>query len=198
MRALSFWLLAACCAGASGQASKGGVTLEQLQEVRVSEEARFFVQEQACYERFAVNDCLRQVRTQKRLLMDELRAQEVGLHDVERRKKGADQLELIKEKSSPQKLEEARADRLDAVNAQNEREANAAKKAADRLPLPSSAPEGQRPNPPLGTSRSAEEAAKNKLDFELKVKEAQDHRQSREKSLRQKKTDKSVKPLPLE
>jgi colicin import membrane protein len=197
-RYLCFLLLAFSLASTSAQTSHEGVTRQQIQEGRSAEEARFSDQERACYERFAVNDCLKQVRLKRRLVLEDLRRQEVFLNDLERRKKGADQLELIQEKSSPQKFEELNASRLEAVKAQKEREASAAKKRADQLHPPWLNKDDKRAKPPLESSRSAQEAAKNKMDFELKLKEAQEHRQSREAELLKKKTDKPVQPLPLQ
>ena len=191
-------LIAFCLASTSAQTSHEGMSRQQIQEARSAEEARISDQESACYERFAVNDCLKQARAKRRLALEGLRRQEVILNDLERRKKAADQLELIQEKSSPQKREEANASRLDAVKAQKEREASAAKKLADHLLTPSPGKDDKRASPAMGTSRSAEEAAKNKMDFDLKLKEAQEHRQSREAELQKKKADKPIQPLPLE
>jgi len=195
-RHLCFLLLAFSLASTSAQTSHEGVTRQQIQEARSAEEARFSDQERACYERFTVNDCLKQVRLKKRLVLEDLRRQEVFLNDLERRKKGADQLELIQEKSSPEKLEELNASRLDAVKAQKEREASAAKKVSDRLLTPLPIKDDKQTKPPLASSSSEQEAAKNKMDFELKLKEAQEHRQSREAELLKKKADKPVQPLP--
>ena len=197
-RYLSFFLIAFYFAGASAQTRPEGLTQQQIQEARSAEEARFSDQERACYERFAVNDCLKQVRVKRRSALEDLRRQEVILNDLERRKKAADQIELIQEKSSPQKLEEANASRLEAVNAQKEREASAAKKVADQLLTPLPLKDDKRARPLLESSRSAQDAAKNKMDFDLKVKEAQEHRQSREAERLKKKADKPIQPLPLE
>ena len=191
-------LIAFYLASTSAQTSHQGMSRQQIQEARSAEEARISDQESACYERFAVNDCLKQARAKRRLALEGLRRQEVILNDLERRKKAADQLELIQEKSSPQKREEANASRLDAVKAQKEREASAAKKLADHLLTPSPGKDDKRASPAMGTSRSAEEAAKNKMDYDLKLKEAQEHRQSREAELLKKKADKPIQPLPLE
>lgn len=197
-RHLSFFLVVFSLAGTSAQTSHEGLTHQQIQEARNAEEARFSDQERACYERFVVNDCLKQVRVKRRLTMEDLRRQEVFLNDLERRKKAADQLELIQDKSSPQKLEEANASRLEAVKTQKEREASAAKKVADQLLTPLPSQDDKRANPGMETSRSAQEAAKNKMNFDLKLKEAQAHRQSREAELLKKKADKPSQPLPLE
>lgn len=106
------------------------MTKQHLQELKAAEEARFFAEEKTCYGRFAVNDCLRKVRAAKRVVLDELRRQQVLLNDLERRKQGKDQLEQIQEKSATKKLEVGNVERLEAVKAYKEREAKAEKKSS--------------------------------------------------------------------
>ena len=53
----------------------------------------------ACYQKFAVTDCLRGVRANNRLVLDELRRQEVILNDIERQAKAIEALNKIEEKS---------------------------------------------------------------------------------------------------
>jgi hypothetical protein len=199
MRALlGACLVAFSCADVHAQAHVEGVTQQQLHEVRRTEEARFLALEQTCYTRFAVFDCLQQVRAQRRLVLDDLRRKEVALNDMERKKKAADQLEQIREKTSFEKLEAENSRRQEAMKAQIEREVSAANKKAEQLTKPSSNAKDKQSPPALGASSPAENAAKNKLDFDRKIKEAQDHRESREKSRLEKKADKPAQPLPLE
>lgn len=180
------------CAGA---VDAQGLMREQLQDLRSAEEARFQTLEQDCYTRFAVNDCLQEVRASKRLVLDDLRRKEVILSDEERRKKGADQLELIAEKTAKQKLDLENAASPEALKAQAERAKNAAQKAAQPLPAPLSATQAQPSTPLLGTPQPAEDAAKNKLDFDRKLKEAQERKESRDKSRLEKRADKPAQPL---
>ena len=56
--------------------------------------------EAACYQRFAVEDCLREVRVKVRGVENLLRSQEIELNDVERREKAAERLRVIEEKQS--------------------------------------------------------------------------------------------------
>ena len=191
-------LIAFCCVGAFAQSNVQELTFEQLQDARRSEEARFLALEQACYLRFAVNDCLQQVRADRRLVMDELRRKEVIINDLERQKKAAAQLELIKEKNSLEQLDLENSRRQEALKAHAERESSAANKRAEQLlkPLPTPLP---KPSSPAAVpSRTADDAAKNKLDFDRKLKEAQERRESREKRRLEKKADKPALPLPLE
>lgn len=53
----------------------------------------------ACYQKFAVSDCLRDVRAKNRPVLDALRRQEVILNDLERQAKAMEALRKIEEKS---------------------------------------------------------------------------------------------------
>ena len=57
--------------------------------------ARRQQEEAVCYQRFAVEDCLRGVRAKARETHDRLRAQEIELNDAERREKAAERLRAI-------------------------------------------------------------------------------------------------------
>ncbi len=56
--------------------------------------------EAACYQRFAVEDCLREVRAKVREVENLLRSQELELNDAERREKAAERLRVIEEKKN--------------------------------------------------------------------------------------------------
>jgi colicin import membrane protein len=62
----------------------------------------YIQQEASCYDRFAVSDCLQEVRVRRRLMLDDLRRQTMVLNDVERRKKSLTKLDLIRRKSDQQ------------------------------------------------------------------------------------------------
>ena len=53
----------------------------------------------ACYQKFAVTDCLRDVRAKNRLTLDALRRQEVSLNALERQARAIEALKKIEEKS---------------------------------------------------------------------------------------------------
>lgn len=61
----------------------------------------------ACYQKFAVFDCQRNIRVKNRRVLDELRRQELRLNDLERRAKANNALDKIKDKSltGPQGLD---------------------------------------------------------------------------------------------
>ena len=61
----------------------------------------------ACYEKFAVNNCLGKVNTRRREAMAALRRQEISLNDQERKIKGAKQIRRTEDKSSLESQQEA-------------------------------------------------------------------------------------------
>ncbi len=58
---------------------------------------RWIDQERACYQRFAVNDCLRQAHRQQREAQADLRRQEIVINDEERKRKGASRLRQLEQ-----------------------------------------------------------------------------------------------------
>ena len=63
------------------QAQRARIASERGAATRHFEEA-----EQACWQRFAVNDCLQQARVQRRTALDRLRQQELAINDLERQR----------------------------------------------------------------------------------------------------------------
>ena len=73
--------------------------LDHVKAERVRAEVFYASEEEACYALFAVTDCLKKIRIKRRASLDELRRQELQVHDAERVRKGEAQLNLINEKS---------------------------------------------------------------------------------------------------
>ena len=64
-----------------------GAERQRISAERAGHETVYLRAEALCYSRFAVSDCLRDARTERRLAMDELRRQELLLNDMERKAK---------------------------------------------------------------------------------------------------------------
>lgn len=167
----------------------------RIQAERTREEALNVKEEVACYARFAVTNCLRQVRVHRREALDKLRRQELALNDAERKQKALEQMERIKENSSAQRLEEEAARRLEARAAQQEREERATEKAAASGKVKSGQPAASSATKPIEQGRTADDAAKEQQQYNDKLREAQEHRASREK-INKEKAGTSSKPLP--
>lgn len=176
----------------------------RLEESRSQEEARFIAESAACYQRFAVTDCLNKVKTRHYAVMSVLRRQEVSLNDAERQLKAAEQLSRIEEKSSPQTLQEQADKRAAALKDQEERQKNADQKAIERgealLNEEAALRErrqkaADREQAAAARARVAKEAAENQKKFDDKLREAQEHKADRQKSLAEEPKS-SAKPLP--
>ena len=78
---------------------------EWIEQTRARYQAEFRQQEIACYQRFAVNDCLLESRRTERELMADLRRQEILINDAKRKRRAARQLlradERLQGKSEP-------------------------------------------------------------------------------------------------
>jgi colicin import membrane protein len=95
-----------------------------------------------CYQRFRVNDCLSQARNTHNGQQADLKRQEISLNDLQRKRRGAEQLRKVEEKTSPQRQEEIAQQRGKALAAdakrqerQTERGAPVAKAAKEPKPV---------------------------------------------------------------
>ena len=77
------------------QAQRARIVSERGAATRHFEEA-----EKACWQRFAVNDCLRQARTERRAVLDRLRQQELAVNDLDRRRRADERLRQLERKPS--------------------------------------------------------------------------------------------------
>lgn len=175
---------------ATGRKSQPPLDIEaerrRIQAERAREEARYQTEEAACYAKFAVTDCIRHVRVYRREALDKLRRQALALNDAERKRKALEQIERIQEKSSAQRMEEEAARRLEAREAQQEREERATQKAAASMKAKSGQVDGERAQKSVEQGRTAADVAKDQQQYNDKLKEAQEHRASREKSNKEK------------
>ncbi len=78
----------------------------RIQTERTLEEARNQTREAACNVKFAVSDCVLDVRAQHRHALDQLRQQELVLNTAERQQKALEKLAQLQEKSEAKKAKE--------------------------------------------------------------------------------------------
>lgn len=167
------------------------VERSRIQAERTRAEADYQRQEAACFEQFAVTDCIRQVKRTRREVFDRLRQQEVVINARERKRKALDQLERIKEKSSDQQLAEDAVKRVEAQSIQQEREQNSSQKANASSSL-KQAPSV--PHQAAAQGLTTGEITKNRQQYNDKLKEAEVNRLNRWKS-NSEKTGTPKKPL---
>ena len=185
--------LAGAALAAGAQVPDASAERTRIAAERAAAEARHTEAQKACYGKFAVNDCLEKARREHNTVLSELKRQERVLNDTERRAKAAERQREIDERSSPERQKEAAEKRSKAAAEQQEREARAAEKGAKRAadqaerekqgPRVKEAhgatgPQGspRTPQAPRSHAPTAEEAAKNKADWEARVQDAQRHK----------------------
>ena len=66
------------------QAARLAQERQQLDEARAVIESAYAMQQRECWQRFAVNDCLREARRQRHAALDPLRAKSLQLNAQER------------------------------------------------------------------------------------------------------------------
>ncbi len=149
-------------------------------ERRLAEE-QYAQREVACYQQFAVNDCLGRARLQRREVAADLRRQELSVNANEARRRGAEQISRSEEKTSPEALREvekrlldAQADqgkRLEALESKAAERARAQEESAARLKDYAARRQAQR-DAERDRAAKQNEADNNRRDYELKLKAA--------------------------
>lgn len=84
---------------------------ERLKAERKAAEQRFREQEQDCYQRFAVNNCLKNVRRERRVVLESLHKQEIILNDARRASEAERQRQRIQQREAEreQRLRESQS-----------------------------------------------------------------------------------------
>lgn len=160
---------------------------------------RYGGEEADCYQRFAVNDCLREVRKRRRVSLEELRRQEIILNDAQRAAMVAEQQRRVEERQAEREgaaaqaqreaFEKARAEREQASRVRQERQ-------AERAQTPTS---GASAPVPGGTRQPGSEAARRaeqQRAYEARQKQAEERRRQHDKQQREQGPANS-KPLPV-
>lgn len=116
-------LLIPVVASAQSVAAGGSLSSKEerarIQADRAQAQTRFAREEAACYQKFAVNDCINEARVRRREILADLRRQELSLAEADRKRAGADQIRRIEDKSGsdqprpPQARRERRQETLD-------------------------------------------------------------------------------------
>jgi len=75
-----------------------GTERARIQAERGAAGQRFSEDEKACWQRFAVNDCLRKARQQRRATLNRLRQEDLALNDLERTRRTATRLRQLEQK----------------------------------------------------------------------------------------------------
>ncbi|MEO8248474.1 MAG: hypothetical protein ABI589_03805 [Burkholderiales bacterium] len=173
-----------------GEPTESLAARERIALERREIETAFAVGQKQCYQRFAVNDCLRERRATRRGALAQLRQQEIALNDAERQRKAAKQQQKIAEREQERARNETAA--------QTRQAATPAERTASPKPLAPARPAEARrsTNPPIAPRQKtdpvaaerrraedartraerASEAETNAARYEEKRKEAAEHK----------------------
>ncbi len=178
----------------------------RINEARQQAQALHTREQAACYQKFAVNNCLLEARDRNRAVVADLKRQETSLNDTERKRAAADQVLRLEERQSALRQAEAETKRQQALADQRTREDRAVTKADDRKAVVDAAPvrqEEQRKREATSAEKAAAAAqrASNAPDertrFESKVKAAEEQRQRQQTRVEQARKPNAAKPLPV-
>lgn len=167
---------------------------QQIEAERAREAEQFTVQEAACYQRFAVNDCLKQLQSKHLEVSAELKRRETLLHSAERARQGAEQLKRTQQKvqESQQVSDQAQEG---AVRAQEKLKEQQEKQAAHSAPRGAKSTATPASSPPPGVS--AKEQASNRAHYAAKLAAAEKKRKDVAKRRKDSQSDQPVPALPL-
>lgn len=169
----------------------------RIEQDRKREEGRYVQEEAACYQRFAVNDCLREVRVRRRLTFEDLKRQEISLNDEERKIRAGEQVDRTDEKAAIKSSQEEADKRAAARQESQERMERAEQKKAERQ----KDAEQKAATPPRERSVTSDapsegSKAEQKKSFEEKQRQALERKIERDKTLAEKKKAKPASTLP--
>jgi hypothetical protein len=154
---------------------------QRISAQRAQQEALFLRQQDACYQRFAVNGCLLEARRARRTLFDELRRREILLNELDRQTQAIDALNRIQENLSPERQHQAADQAEQAQQDMLARQTRNDEKNAARLAPAASETQGQSPRVPIAPS----DAVENERAFSAKLAEAKQRKVDLENRLRQ-------------
>lgn len=159
---------------------------------------RYGSDEADCYQRFAVNDCLRDVRRQRRVALEELRRQEIILNDAQRAAITAEQQRRVEQRQAERDSPASQAERDAAARERAAREQDAQRRQAERGAAPPAAgPVAPRPaaDPDAAAAAAARRAEQQKA-YEERQRRAEQRRQEYERRQSQQ-GPRTSKPLPV-
>ena len=160
----------------------------RLKEERSVVDRRAKQEQVACYQKFAVEDCLRESRRQRRTLDDDLKRQEAAINDIDRKRRAAAQLKRL-DKAPPRPQDDPEK-RQQSQQSQENREQRAAEHARTRAEAAAKSEANRRDFEAKQRSNAAEQAKAAKMRaeapqererYERKVEQAEEHRVARER-----------------
>ena len=177
--------------GAVAQAQ--GDARADMEAKRDAQAAEFDRQEQACSAKFAVTDCINEVKARRRAVMAEFRKQENALNDIDRRRRAQEELQRLEQRKAEQAERAKQAAQVPAdTEAQRARELQVRRDQHG----PQGTPRAATSAPAKSSVIDAATVQKNEKAYAQRQQEAASRRAERDKRLQEKKGDKPAQDLP--
>ena len=189
MNKLALLLAAGLALPAAAQTRQADDAAERarIASERTRIEAEFEQANKACYQKFAVNDCIADARARRRELLADLRRQELVLNDADRRRRSSERLEEIEKKTADKRAEAASA-------AQRAASAASAPAPARAASAPASAPRAARAPKQPKQPRQVD-SGENARRYNDRLEDAAQHKAEVQRRAGEAKKD--VRPLPV-
>lgn len=103
----------ACCATVAAQTTASmedqaaDAEHASINAERSHSEAAYLLEQKACYQKFAVNDCLRAAGARQRKTLADLRRREIAVNDAQRKRQAAEQAERRQQKAADEQQKQA-------------------------------------------------------------------------------------------
>ncbi len=134
---------------------------ERINQERKRVSAQHDAAKVECYQKFRVNDCLSQARNTHNGQQADLKRQEISLNDLQRKRRGAEQLRKVEEKTLPERQAQTAQQRGKALAANAKRQQRQTGRVAP-LAKTVTTPKSARPAPQARSSNAADKQARQK------------------------------------
>lgn len=162
----------------------------RIEALRAQESARFDALEQACYGRFAVNGCIKDVQAQRRAVLGPLKREIQALNATERQQQAAAKLQTLQQKAEEKALDDAQKERAAMQSGSQE---VAARQPPSPTPRAAVAPRGDKTT---SVTIDPVTQAQNRASYEDKQAQAAQRRAEVAKRLQEKKSAAPLAGLP--
>ena len=164
---------------------------------RARAEAGYAAERKACYQKFAVNDCLRDASARHRQVLAELRRREIALDNAERKQQAVERQAELQQKAADAAHKRSEAEQSGARAGAQQR-SNAADHASDAAAARSAAEDRQRRHQQEldAQAQKAQAAGSERARYDAKIKEAEERKADRDRREREN-TAPPAKPLPI-
>jgi hypothetical protein len=165
---------------------------------RAKAETDYAAERRACYQKFAVNGCLRDASARHRQILAELRRREIALDDAERRQQAGERQAELQQKAADAGRKRSEAEPAGAPSGTPRRSDAAADRSGDAAAARGAAEDRQRRHQQEldAQAQKAKAAAAERARYDAKIKDAEERKADRDRRQREDAAP-PAKPLPI-